>query len=185
MLGRLAARSENRKFDMTNGFHLRWLLIIVLLALGAYAHAGSELPQVGKPAPNFQVTTYDGTKLALADFKGQVLILNFWATWCGPCKQELPLLDAYYRGRQQFGLKMLAVATEDSLTPYQLKPVQAVVGFPMVNRFKGDYGKIVALPTNVIIDRAGIVRYAKAAAFTLDDLNALLIPLLNETAPTS
>jgi cytochrome c biogenesis protein CcmG/thiol:disulfide interchange protein DsbE len=52
----------------------------------------------------------------------------------------------------------------------------------MVKRFKGDYGKIRALPANVVIDRAGIVRYAKAVMFTLDDLNELLIPLLNEHA---
>jgi cytochrome c biogenesis protein CcmG/thiol:disulfide interchange protein DsbE len=175
---------EYRKFDMTNGSCVRAWLIIGLLTLGSHAPAAtSDLPEVGKPAPNFQVTTFDGTKLTLADFKGQVVVLNFWATWCGPCKQELPLLDAYYRGRQQFGLKMLAVATEDSLTPSQLAPVQKVVGFPMVKRFKGDYGKIRALPTNVVIDRAGIVRYAKAAMFTLDDLNELLIPLLNEHAP--
>ena len=48
----------------------------------------------------FHVTTFDGDKLSRADFKGQVLLLNFWATWCGPCKKELPLLEGYYRARQ-------------------------------------------------------------------------------------
>jgi len=161
-----------------------WLLLVVLAMGPMLECAAKDLPEVGKPAPEFKVTTFDGTKLTLADFKGQVLILNFWATWCGPCRQEMPLLDAYFRARQQFGLKMLAVATEDSLTPFQLLPVQKVVSFPMVRKFKGDYGRIRAVPTNVIIDRGGIVRYAKAAAFTLDDLNELLIPLLKEPSPT-
>jgi hypothetical protein len=98
------------------------LLLIVLVALGAGAHAGSKLPEVGKPAPDFEVT---------------------------------------------------------------LMPVQKVVSFPMVRRFKGDYGKIKALPTNVVIDRNGIVRYSEAGAFDLDGINEVLIPLLNEPAPTS
>jgi peroxiredoxin len=158
--------------------------MLALMALAARGHAASqELPEVGKPAPNFQVTTFDGTKRSLADFKGQVVVLNFWATWCGPCKQELPLLDGYYRKRQQFGLKMFAVATEDSLTPLQLMPVQKLISFPLVRKFKGDYGKVKALPTNVVIDRAGIVRYSQAGAFSLDDLNSLLVPLLNEPPP--
>jgi thiol-disulfide isomerase/thioredoxin len=158
--------------------------MVVLLVWACRGHAaGGNLPEVGRPAPTFQVTTFDGTKLSLADFKGQVIVLNFWATWCGPCKRELPLLDAYYRKQQQFGLKMFAVATEDSVPPFQLKPVQKVVSFPLVRKFKGDYGQIKVLPTNVVIDRAGIVRYAQAGAFSLDDLNDLLVPLLNEKPP--
>jgi hypothetical protein len=53
----------------------------------------------------------------------------------------------------------------------------------LVRKFKGDYGQIKVLPTNVVIDRAGIVRYAQAGAFSLDDLNDLLVPLLNEKPP--
>jgi cytochrome c biogenesis protein CcmG, thiol:disulfide interchange protein DsbE len=173
---------------MANASRFRSIALLALVVLvtsnGVQASSlGIELPEVGKPAPNFQVVTFDGTKVNLADLKGQVVLLNFWATWCGPCKRELPLLDAFYRARSQFGLKMYAVATEDSLSPYQLAPVQKVVSFPMIKRFKGDYGKIKALPTNIIIDRAGIVRYAKAAMFELDSINEELIPLLNEPAP--
>ncbi len=169
---------------MQNRFRWAWLLVAVLAWNSARAWKWSDdLPEVGKPAPDFQVVTFDGTRVALADLKGQVVLLNFWATWCGPCKQELPLLDAFYRGRNQFGLKMFAVATEDSLTPTQLVPVQKVVSFPMAKRFKGQYGKIKALPTNVIIDRQGIVRYAKAEMFTLDSINKELIPLLKEPMP--
>ena len=87
--------------------------------------------------------------------------------------------------RHLAALKFFAVATEDSLSPRQLAPVQKVVSFPMVKNFHGDYGKIKALPTNIIIDRAGIVRYAKAAMFDIDSINEELIPLLNEPAPGS
>jgi cytochrome c biogenesis protein CcmG/thiol:disulfide interchange protein DsbE len=169
---------------MTYGSRTMLLLVALLAWSGAHAWGSSnDLPEVGKPAPNFQVTTFDGTKVSLSELKGQVVLINFWATWCGPCKRELPLLDAFYRARSQFGLKMFAVATEDSLSPQQLAPVQKVVSFPMIKRFKGDYGKIKELPTNIIIDRAGIVRYAKAAMFELDSINEQLIPLLKEAPP--
>ena len=78
---------------------------------------------------------------------------------------------------------MLAVATEDSLSPSQLRPVSKLVSFPMVKRFHGDYPRIKLLPTNIVIDRAGIVRYAEAGEFTLDSMNDILVPLLREPPP--
>jgi cytochrome c biogenesis protein CcmG/thiol:disulfide interchange protein DsbE len=154
-------------------------LVACGLILAAPAHAEKFL--IGQPAPNFQVTTFDGKTVKLADFKGQVLIVNFWATWCGPCKQELPLLDTYYKLQQQFGLRVLAVTTEDSVPPSQLKPLAKVLTMPLAHNFNGRaYPDIRAYPTNYVIDRNGVLRYAEAGAFTLDALNALLVPLLQE-----
>lgn len=67
----------------------------------AAAVASPRDPVVGQPAPDFLVTAFDGRKMRLTDFKGQVLVINFWATWCAPCKQELPLLNRYYHLRQE------------------------------------------------------------------------------------
>jgi thiol-disulfide isomerase/thioredoxin len=139
--------------------------------------------KVGERAPNFELTLIDGSKVSSADLHGQVVILNFWATWCGPCKAELPLLDSYYRVRKANGLRVFAVATEDSLPAYKLKPLFTAMAIPSARRIKGPFAVMGALPTNYIIDRAGIVRYAKTGAFDLDDLNTLLVPMLRESAP--
>jgi peroxiredoxin len=137
-------------------------------------------PVVGEPAPDFEVTTFDGRKLRLADFEDQVLVINFWATWCNPCKKELPLLDTYFAIQEKHGLRVVAVTTEDSAPLNSLKPLAATVHFPMARSMRGPYHVMTGVPTNYIIDRRGILRYAKAGAFSLDALNEILVPLLRE-----
>jgi cytochrome c biogenesis protein CcmG/thiol:disulfide interchange protein DsbE len=165
-------------------------LPLAAICFAALIHTGHAFgvhpgPSVDAPAPDFHVTTFDGRKLSLADFKGQVVVLNFWATWCGPCKQELPLLEDYYRRQHAAGLVILAVATEDSLTPFQLRPLAKLLTLQMVKRFKGEYGQIKYLPTNFVIDRKGILRYAASGGFTREGIEQVLGPLLTESPDSS
>ncbi|MES2056619.1 MAG: TlpA disulfide reductase family protein [Pseudomonadota bacterium] len=146
---------------------------------------GAKIPKVGDMAPPFEITLVDGSKVSLDQLRGNVIVLNFWATWCVPCREELPLLDRYYDAQKQHGLKIFAVTTEDSAPIYQLKKMFALMKMPAVRKISGPYGQIRAVPTNYIIDRSGRIRYAKAASFSLEDLNANLVPLLNEPAPAS
>ena len=133
-------------------------------------------------APKFQDKM--GQPVSLDSFKGKVVVLNFWATWCVPCRAELPTLDAYYRIAERHGLKVFAATTEDSLPISRLRGVFAAMRISAVRYLRGPYAPINgAVPTNFVIDRAGRVRYAAAGAFDLDDLNRVLIPLLNEPAP--
>jgi cytochrome c biogenesis protein CcmG, thiol:disulfide interchange protein DsbE len=137
----------------------------------------------GQTRPDFRVKTFDGKKLSLAEFKGQVLVVNFWATWCTPCRTELPMLDFYYKAQEKSGLRILAVTTEDSASPSQLKKVAALLTLPIAWHFKGDYGAHKAVPTNYIIDHSRTLRYAMAGALDIDDMNEILVPLRREAAP--
>jgi cytochrome c biogenesis protein CcmG, thiol:disulfide interchange protein DsbE len=143
-----------------------------------------DMPRVGKPSPPFTVTTFDGRKFTLLDLAGDVIVLNFWATWCAPCRVELPMLDSYVRSHPHPDLKLFAVTTENSVPNSKLKPLAAVLSFPLAKQISGGgYGDLGAVPTNFVIDRAGIVRYAKAAAFTEETFDAVVSPLLAAPAP--
>jgi len=148
--------------------------------------AAGDKVKIGQPAPDFTLTLVDGTKVTRDELRGQVVVLNFWATWCVPCRTELPTLDTYYQMRKDAGLRVFAVTTEDSLPAFQLKKLFAVMHIPPVRKVKGPYDSIGnAVPTNIVIGRDGRIKYAKAGAFDLDSLNELLVPLLREPPPAS
>ncbi|MEQ1510626.1 MAG: TlpA disulfide reductase family protein [Sphingopyxis sp.] len=147
--------------------------------------ASATPPAVGDVAPDFDLTLVDGSHVRLSDMRGQVVVLNFWATWCGPCRTELPTLDRYYRLRRDVGLRVFAITTEDSLPIRQLRGVFAAMAIPAARRIRGPYETLGAVPTNYVIDRTGHIAYARAAAFDLQDLNEILIPLLRQPVPAA
>jgi cytochrome c biogenesis protein CcmG/thiol:disulfide interchange protein DsbE len=162
----------------------------VLGGAAAVCVAGKPAPsaKVDEPAPPFSVFTYEFKKVQFQEMRGQVIMLNYWATWCAPCREELPMLDAYYRQHAGQGLRIYAVKSEaDNRTNQELLPLSKSLAFPLVWHLNGKgYGEIGgALPTNYVIDRAGVLRYARAGAFTLSALEQVVTPILKEPTPTA
>ena len=165
---------------------MKTLKIVSAIALALLAVPVSAAPlQVGQPVPNAELVLVNGKRLHLADLRGRVVVLNYWATWCVPCRTELPLLDSYYLAVKKLGwpIEIFAVATEDSAKTSQLKHLFRVLSISPTDRIRGGpFGNVDAVPTNYVIDKLGVLRYAKAGAFDLDDLNSVVGPLLNEPA---
>jgi thiol-disulfide isomerase/thioredoxin len=150
------------------------LVLICLAAFGPAHPVAAEIPQkvsrafirAGLPvlqrppaAPDFSLPLTDGTSVRLADFKGKAVFLNFWATWCGPCRAEMPSMEALYRRYRNQGLEILAVNVQEDQRTAAAFMNQFGLSFPAALDGGGvsrRYG-IAAFPTTYIIDREGLI----------------------------
>jgi peroxiredoxin len=116
----------------------------------------------GTAAPDFSLAARDGGKVRLADLKGQVVMINFWATWCGPCRQEMPLLAQLSTKYEPLGFTLLGVNVEPdsaaAVTWLKGMPVTFPILFDTDSTVAGSFG-VEGMPSTVFVDRKGQVRY--------------------------
>ncbi len=145
---------------------------------------GSVIPlAVSHAAPELSLTDLHGSPVALADYRGTVVLVNNWATWCPPCKAEMPTLQAYYEDHKGQGFTIIAIESGDPLAEvvgfvaeYGLTfPVWPDAAMKSIGAFRNP-----GLPSSYVIDRAGIVRLAWAGAVSRDMLEKYVTPLLKE-----
>ena len=139
----------------------------------------------GKPAPPATLMTLDGASLSTRQYSGKVVILTFWATWCVPCREELPLLSAYAQAHAAQGLVVLGFSLDDAENLAQVRAIAHTLSFP-TGLLGGDrlpgYGRIWRIPVNFTIDREG--RLAdngwndRQPVWTAERLERIVTPLL-------
>lgn len=119
-------------------------------------------PDIGKLAPTFELADINGKKTDLSDYKGKVVLINFWATWCGPCKAEMPSLNKLFLSLKNDGLIVLAIAVDSSEEPVKSFLKNKTVDFPVLMDKEQDVYfdlyAVLGLPTSFLIDRDGIIR---------------------------
>jgi peroxiredoxin len=134
--------------------------LVVSLTLSALATAASVGP--GTAAPAFQLPAAAGNPVGLGDLKGQVVLINFWASWCGPCRQEMPVLEQMYRKYKAAGFTLLGVNVEpksnDAVGFLKSTPVSFPILFDTESKVSNLY-EVSGMPSTVIVDRKGKVRY--------------------------
>ena len=118
-------------------------------------------PSQGAPAPDFTLETLDGKTVSLSDYRGQPVVLNFWATWCTPCREEMPLLQETYEAHQDAGLVVLAVNVRETPEAVERFLKEVGVDFPAVldpDLVVVERYRVTSLPMTFFIDRDGQLR---------------------------
>lgn len=137
--------------------HIVAVVAAVAIAVPALAGPGA----IGAPAPAFNLASQAGKDVSLSQYKGQVVMLNFWASWCGPCRQEMPLLEGIYKKYNKLGFTMLGVNVEPDSNAAVNWLKQTPVSFPILFDKDSKVSQlydVTGMPSTVIIDRAGKVR---------------------------
>jgi cytochrome c biogenesis protein CcmG, thiol:disulfide interchange protein DsbE len=145
--------------------------------------------EVGKAAPPLVLRTLDGHSIATRDLLGQVVIATFWATWCEPCREELPMLSTYASSHAQQGLRVLGFSLDGPEALPKVRVVAASLSFPvglLGNPYVGGYGRIWRIPVSFVIDRAGRLAHNgwddDEQPLTRQQLQRVVDPLLLRTA---
>jgi peroxiredoxin len=136
---------------------------------------------LAEAAPDFTLQTPAGEEVRLSDYRGQVVLLNTWATWCPPCRAEMPDLEAYYQQHQVDGFVVLAVNSQENPDTVAAFLGEHDFTFPVLLDPEGEVMKeygVLGLPTSFFIDRDGIMRGVWSGQLTPERLKELVNPLL-------
>lgn len=154
----------------------------VALGLVAYQSAGDfnvgGAPKIGEVAPNFELGTIDGESVALSDFRGQPVMLNFWALWCGPCIEEMPLIQERY---EQFYPDLVVLAVEESGDNVSVQSYvsEAQLDFLVLTGTDGVFRQynVYAYPTSFFIDVDGMIQAVEFGSLSASRLDEKLLTI--------
>ena len=163
-----------------------WLLVLGLLVwrFGPQVGAALGLGGEGPPAPELVVETFDGETIRLSELKGRVVVLNFWATWCAPCRLEMPGFQRVWEDYRDDGVVILGLSTDRGVRSEVVEWVRArEIEYPIAfatGRAARDFGGASTLPTTLLIDKQGRIAHRVEGFYAEPALRAALKHLLAE-----
>jgi len=160
------------------------ILVGVLLLAVTRTTAGSIVPaRVGSTLSDFTLTDLFGKQVRLSDYAGRPVLVNAWATWCPPCRAEMPALHDFYQAHQAEGFTLLAVNAGESQSQVQSFIQQMGFTFPVLldpNTSLLDALGIHSYPTSILVGRDGTIKTIHVGMLTVDQLQTEIAPLLSQ-----
>lgn len=137
-------------------------IILTSIALFGLVFSVLAYTSIERKAPDFTLKSTEGDNLRLSEQRGDVVMINFWASWCGPCRQEMPLLDGLYQRYSKAGFKILGVNVEEDPEAARKLLKDIPVTFPVLlddESIVSELYQVEAMPTTILLDRDGNIRY--------------------------
>lgn len=165
-------------------FFRRSIAALGAAAVLAAAVPAASAPVVGRPAPPLVARALDGSSLDLAALRGRVVVVNLWATWCPPCREEMPALDAFYRQYAARGVTVIGLSADRPRDLSDVRRVMSAFSYPaalLANASVNGFGAPSGLPITIVVGPDGIVRTVvdgDSGLLTQTRLAALVDPLL-------
>jgi len=167
--------------DLWARVRLAWAAaLIIIISVAPPFGAACATPQIDEAAPPLVLTALDGSTFDLAKLRGKVVMVNYWATWCAPCRKEMPKLDAFYKKYQRQGLEIVGISTDFERDLEKARKVARTVAYPMAvaKAITDDgFGIPKGVPVTWIIDTDGRVR-DRFIEVRDELLNDIVVPLL-------
>jgi cytochrome c biogenesis protein CcmG, thiol:disulfide interchange protein DsbE len=164
---------------------MRFVRLVSAVAVGTSVAAFASdraraAPEIGDAAPPLVLTAIDGTSIDLAKLRGKVVLVNFWATWCAPCRKEMPTLDAFYRRHRGQNLELVGISVDFPRDAAKMRKAAAALSYPAVGikdiEVNG-FGAPDGVPVTYVIDGEGLIR-DKFIAVPNKLLNDVVVPML-------
>jgi cytochrome c biogenesis protein CcmG/thiol:disulfide interchange protein DsbE len=168
-------------------------LVLIIVGIGVLFWMGQQsgqqqvsapstgMPEQGQTAPDFTLTSLSGEAVNLSDYEGQVVLVNMWATWCPPCKAEMPTIHDYYKAHKDDGFVVLAINSQEEASNVNSFIQAAGFTFPVLLDSRAEVMSqynVRGLPTTFIIDRDGNVQHTHSGLITKEQLESYIDPLL-------
>lgn len=173
------------------GLILVGLTVLMLLPRNNFASASPSpsLPgtipvEVEYDAPSLTLSSLDGKEHSLDEYRGQVVLVNLWATWCPPCKAEMPILDTYFQEHSDEGFTLIAIndgdTKEDVITFVENYGLSFPVWIDTEHKATINAFKTQSLPSSFVLDREGVIRLRWVGQIEIDILEKYVTPLLTQ-----
>ncbi|MFO7894448.1 MAG: TlpA disulfide reductase family protein [Longimicrobiales bacterium] len=163
---------------------LELVFAVALVALLAVRFGPEIRARTGLPmdAPDLEAVTLAGDTVRLAELRGSVVLVNFWATWCAPCLAEMPAIQAVWEDHRDRGLVVIGLSVDDGpVSDFVARMRDDGVRYPLAFSPPGAqraFGHSGTLPTTILIDRSGRVVHHEEGALSVEEIRALVEPLL-------